>query len=102
MQDLSEIKGVMRAFEDGKLEPAQFIKRYNALWRGLRDEQYAEIPKHGQPERPGSPASEAVSQLFAEIDAYRDQPDAPGEAYLTLDQLHQAVRETLQVLDDNA
>jgi hypothetical protein len=92
----------MRAFEDGKLEPAQFIKRYNALWRELRDERYAEIEKHGLPLGRATPASQAVSQLFAEIDAYREQPDAPGDAYLTLDQLHQAVRETLHILDDSA
>jgi len=101
VQDLRDIKDVMRAFDNGKLEPAQFIKRYNTLWRELRDEQYAEIDRHRLPLSPGTPASQAVSQLFAEIDAYREQPDAPGEAYLTVDQLHQAVRETLQILDDS-
>ena len=101
MQDLSDIKDVMRAFETGNLEPAQFIERYNTLWRRLRDAQYAEIEAHRLPLGPGTPAAQAISQLFAEIDAYRERPDAPGEAYLTVDQLHQAVREALHVLDDS-
>jgi hypothetical protein len=99
VQDLRAIKAVMREFDDGTLEPAQFIKRYNALWRRLRDEEYAKLDMHASSESSGTPARQAVSQLFAEIDAYREQPDAPGEAYLTLDQLHQAVRDALRVLD---
>ena len=99
MRDLSEIKDLLRAFDSGKLKPAQFIKRYNALWRELRDEQYAEVDTYGRASISDSAATEAVSQLFAEMDGYREQPDAPGEAYLSLGQLHQAVRETLQVLE---
>jgi hypothetical protein len=100
MQDLDEIRNVMLAFQAGSLTPAQFIKRYNALWRELRDEQYA-TPR-GARLRSGTPESEALSQLFGEADAYREEPDAPGEVYLTRDELHQAVDVALQVLDDSA
>lgn len=99
MEHFSEIRDLLRAFDSGKLKPAQFIKRYNALWRELRDAEYAEVDKHGRAPSPDRAATEAVSQLFAEMDAYREQPDAPGEAYLSLDQLHQAVRDTLQILE---
>jgi hypothetical protein len=83
------LRSLSEKFQSNVITPEHY-------WEGVQ-EQYARLDDVRL--RPGSNAAEILDHVFLEADAYREEPDAPGEPYISGDDLHETVRQALHDLN---